>query len=462
MTTPMTRATLLRGAAAGALLLCAATACNDFLAVKNPGAEPIERIGDPANANLLVNGAIAEFQSMIGDVALYGGDLSDEITAAHSNNSYRDLDRRVFDNSLDLVTLTYRPIHRARFAADTSATSLIKNLGTAAGSDPRVARMLAFSGYSLVILGETFCSSPVNVSAPLTPKQLFELSIPKFDSAITIATAAKAAATSAGAIAQADSLLNLALVGAARASLDAGDKTKALAYAQQVPAAFEFRVYYSEGIPTTPGLPINPFWNATGVPGTPGLSAGNSSNGIAFSSAALWYIVADPFQGLNDPRMPITTNKVSTMNATAGLATGFVPLKPRSFGGWTAAGAPITPGASIRIASGIEAQYIAAEANGGTATTLAFVNAERAKYSKGVSTAVTPDEILADLRDQRRREFFLDGHRLGDIRRYKEQYGLNFFPTGTYLTGPTTYGTAECMPIPVSEINANPNVPSGT
>jgi hypothetical protein len=159
--------------------------------------------------------------------------------------------------------------------------------------------------------------------------------------------------------------------------------------------------------------------------------------------------------------MPITSKQVSTMNSSAGLATGYVPLKPRSFGGWTATGAPITPGSSIRIASGIEAQYIIAEAQGGTAATLAFINVERAKYNKGVSTAVTADEILADLRDQRRREFFLDGHRLGDIRRYKAQYGINFFPTGTYLTGPTSYGTAECMPIPVAEVNSNPNVPAG-
>ena len=254
-------------------------------------------------------------------------------------------------------------------------------------------------------------------------------------------------------------MLNMALVGAARASLDAGNKTKAIEYASPVPATFDFRANYSEGIPTTPGLPVNPFWNATGVPGTPGLPTTNSSNGIAFASGSLWYIVATPFQGLNDPRMPITTSQVSTMSTVDALRRGYVPLKPKSFGGYTAAGAAITPGASIRVASGKEAQYIVAEANAGNAATLAFVNQERLANGMTPSTAASPAEVLADLRDQRRREFFLDGHRLGDIRRYKEQYNVNFFPTGAYLGGTTQYGPAECMPIPVSESNANPNVP---
>lgn len=461
----MTRTPLLPRAlacAAGVLLAGATTACSDFLKVENPGAEPVEKIGDPANMNLLVNGGIREFQLMVADVALYGGDLGDEITAAHSNNSYRDLDRRIFDESLDLVSLSYSPIQRSRFANDTTATILIKNLDANAGTDTRVARMLAFGGLSRVVLGETFCSAPISVSAPYTPKQLFEMAIPKFDSAITIARDAKAApGASAATIAAADSILNLALVGKARAALDAGNKTLAIDAASQVAGGFEFRAYYSEGIPTTPGLPTNPFWSATGVPGNPNLPTGNSSDGVAFSSSSLWYIVSPEFSSIRDPRMPFTTNKVSTMSTVAGLNPGYVPFKPKSFGGWTTAGAPMTPGASIRVASKKEAEYIVAEANGGGApTTLAFVNQERQANGQGASTAATPDAILADLRDQRSREFFMDGHRLGDLRRYKDVYNVDLWPKTGYPAG-GAYGDRTCMPIPVSERNANPNIPPG-
>ena len=73
---------------------------------------------------------------------------------------------------------------------------------------------------------------------------------------------------------------------------------------------------------------------------------------------------------------------------------------------------------SVRVASGLEAQYIVAEAQGPTAATLAFVNARRAA---GLQAPVTlaGDALMAELRDQRSRDFYLDNHRLGDLRRYQ-------------------------------------------
>jgi len=94
--------------------------------------------------------------------------------------------------------------------------------------------------------------------------------------------------------------------------------------------------------------------------------------------------------------------------------------------------------------------------NGGNAQTLAFVNQQRAAHGQGPSTATTAAAVLADLRDQRRREFYLDGHRLGDLRRYKRTYNVDQFPSGPYYTG-GTYGSVECFPIPIAELNANPN-----
>jgi hypothetical protein len=454
----MPRISALRSALACAAVIGGTAACNDYLTVSNPGAQPIEGIADPANLALLVNGAVGEFQGAVDTLAVYGAVLSDEAVAAHANNSYRDLDRREFTNALDLDAIVYRRAARARFAADTTALILRAALGDSAGTDVRLARVLALSGYSRVYLAETFCDAPIDVSRPFTPDELFQQAVAKFDTAATVAAAAKAANRGGSA---ADTLLNLALVGAARASLGMNKRPEAIAYANRVGANFVYRSFYNEGIPVPAGLPQNHFWNATGAPGTPGLAASNASNGVAFSSAALWLIVGPTFQGLNDPRMPITATMVNTMSTAAGLSRGFVPFKPASFGG-TGTPTPITPGTSIRVASTLEAQYIAAEASGGDAAALAFVNLQRTRNGLAPSTATTPAAILADLRDQRRREFFLDGHRLGDIRRYKAQYGVDFFPTGPYLgSAATPYGSAECFPIPISEVNTNPNVPNG-
>lgn len=446
-------------AACMVLLAGAASACSDYLTVQNPGAVDVGKLADSANANLLVNGAIGEFQGMYANTALYGSVLSDEIKNAHVNISYIQLDSRTFTNQLDLVSLTYSPIQRARFAGDTVANRLIAYQGAAnAATDPRVARMLALSAYSYVMLAENFCTAPVQGGKSLAPAELFAQALPKLDSAVAIARAASAAARGKP---SADSVANLALVGAARASLDLGNYAKAIEYASQVTSGFVYRTYYSEGIPTTPGLPVNPFWNATGSPQASTAPTGTSvSGGFSYASGALWLAVDTTFQNLNDPRVPTTPTRVRAMNA----ATVFVPNKPMSFGGYVApspalpGGQAMTPGASIRVASYLEAQYIIAEANQGNAATVAFVNQQRLANKQPVSTATTPAAILADLRDQRRREFYLDGHRMGDLRRYIALYNVNNFPTGPYpSTISPTYGDATCFPVPISEINSNPN-----
>ena len=429
-----------------------AAGCNDFLQVDNPSAVNVSSFGDSADANLLVNGVIGQFQSMIGTVAMYGAVLSDEARSSHVNASYGPIDLRTVTNLNDIVSGVYSPIQRARYAGDTVADRLKGYEGAAAaGKDLRVARMLAMSGYSYTLLGETFCSAPINGGASQTPQQLFQAALPRLDEAITIVKAARAAGDSG---ARSDSILGLAAVAAARTALDLGDKAKAIAYAQQVPAKFtEYRVYFAEGIPASATLPVNPYYNAEGSPVPSSATGVNINNGTSYASSALWVTVDTAFIGLSDPRVPMTTARVNAMNGTP----QFVPNKSKSFGGYVApsatqpAGAPMTPGASMRVASAIEAQYIIAEANGGVASTLAFVNAQRTANRQPASTAGTPDQILADLRDQRRREFYLDGHRLGDLRRYITQYNTNQFPTGP------NYGDVTCFPLPLSETNSNPN-----
>jgi hypothetical protein len=442
-----------------ATVLIATGACNDYLKVTNPSAVDVSKLGDSTDANLLVTGAIGEFQAMIGNTALYGGILTDESNSAHANVSYNLLDQRNLTNSLDLVSLTYSPIQRARFDGDTVANRLIGYDGAAAATDVRLARMLTFAAYSTVFLGETFCSAPIQGGTAQTPVQLFQAAQPKFDSALVIARAASAANINK---ATADSITNLALVGAARAALDLGDNAKAISYASQVSSGFVYKVYFSEGIPPSPVLPVNPYWNGMGSPQVSTAANGTSvSGGFAYASAALWVVVDSSFQNLNDPRVPTTPTQVKTMSANY---FAYVANQPKSFGGYAApsatlpGGQAMTPGASIRIASYLEAQYIIAEANAGNAATLAFVNAQRAANNQPVSTAASATDVLADLRDQRRREFYLDGHRLGDLRRYIALYTIDQFPKGIVRnSGGTPYGTAICFPIPISEINANPN-----
>ena len=384
--------------------------------------------------------------------------LADESRAAHSNVSYAPIDRRDFNELNDILNQIYPFFQRARFTADTSALLLKTYLGAeAAARDVRVARMLALAGYGYVYLGEQFCSAPIDRSAALTPEQLFQQAAPRFDEAIAIARAVKGTATTTNT--PADSVLGLALVGAARNALNLNDKPKAASYAAQVPAAFEYRAYFAEGIPPQAGLAVNPLWNGMGSPEVARTGFNNNvSGGINYSQAALWVVVDSAFEAVRDPRMPFSPTRVNTM-VTA--QPGFVANKPRSFGGYVApttalpAGAPMTPGASIRVASGLEARYIQAELDGGGAATRTFVDAQRTGNGQTPTTAATPATLLAELRDQKRREFYLDGRRLGELRRYKAQFNTSLFPTGA------GYGTVECFPVPIAERNDNPNLGGG-
>ncbi|HEX5829770.1 MAG TPA: hypothetical protein VFY16_02240, partial [Gemmatimonadaceae bacterium] len=60
MTLPLKRIARLGAVAA---LLAGAAACSDFLDVQNPGSVDADKLTDEANANLLVAGAIGEFQT---------------------------------------------------------------------------------------------------------------------------------------------------------------------------------------------------------------------------------------------------------------------------------------------------------------------------------------------------------------------------------------------------------------
>jgi hypothetical protein len=162
------------------------------------------------------------------------------------------------------------------------------------------------------------------------------------------------------------------------------------------------------------------------------------------------------FRGLNDPRVRHAATGITGHDQSTIL---FTPSLAPSFGGYsqTAAGA-FTRSTTIRISSGLEAQYIRAEAEGVNATNLAFVNSRRAIGGQAALVAPTAAEYMAALRDQRRRDFFLDGHRLGDLRRYRRLYNLDLFPTGPHpnrIRG-GDYGTDTCFVPTQAEIVGNP------
>ena len=423
--------------AALAWTLAAATACSNFLVAENPGAVEEPNVNDPAYVTLIANGPIYAFQLANTDMGYWNGQFTDELFNRAVFVEEGQIDRRdLFSDMTYINAFVYAPMQRARFLGEDGARRLKILLGDTATRDLRVARSLAYAGYSYIALGETMCATPINLGVPKTSAEMMTDAVARFEEAITIATAAKTflqaqTPVNANAILATDSVINFARVGAARASLNKNNKTAAVTFATAVPNDFVFRAFYTD--------------NTTG-------QRNRTYERLTLSSNA--YMLNTPFAAMGgDPRVPRI--------ATGARAT--TPLSSPSYSTFnnTPAGIDFAAVMSVRIASGLETQYIIAEAQGPTPATLTFVNLRRAA---GLQAPVTlaGDALMAELRDQRSRDFYLDNHRLGDLRRYKEFYNVDLFPKGAYpgsTSGQVYNETITCWPLPTNEINGNPNIP---
>lgn len=436
--TPLaTRAARLLGL--GAVL--AAAACTDFLTAENPGAIEADRLNSLGYASLLTNGAIFGFQDAYDDVVYWNAQFTDELYNRAVFVEEGQIDRRELHQDMTYINaFMYAPMQRARFQAEDAAARLKTILADSAGRDLRVARALAYAGHSYIALGEMMCVTPIDLGAPKSSEDIFADAIARLQESAAIAGAYKAAAKSRTPIAAADTLAAdsvryFALVGAARAALGRNDKARAIQFASEVPPSFVFWNYYSEN---TPGQR-----NRT----CERLTAGANATALNTPFAS---IVGDP--------------RVTVEPGTTGR--GGIPRAPSSYSSYTGAlplGAAFTPTQAMRVASGLEARYIVAEAQGPTAATLAFVN-ERRAVGNQPAVALSGNQLMAELREQRARDFYLDGHRLGDLRRYKKYYSVDLFPAGPYpggAPGAVYNETVDCWPLPINEILGNPNIPKG-
>jgi hypothetical protein len=396
--------------------ICTAAACSNLLDVKSPDAIGASSLENPVNAGLLVNSALGDFFCSFGSYVVASGLLSGELedgtlTAARWSYDRRDIDpNETLYSTNDCTSLgTYTPISTSRFTSD-HALGLLEGW-TDQQVDSRtklIAEAATFAGYSRVLLGEGFCSAAIDRGPQLSSQQIFELAIGKFDTAVTAAQAAGV-----------DSLTNLALVGRARAELDAGDKTAAATDATLIPSGF---VYYVT------------FDAATAQRENRVYTENNADHSVT---------IAPQYRTLGDPRVSVTNED----RAAGDEQTPLYTQNKYADGS-----------ASIPLASYTEAQLILAEATGGPGA-ITILNGLRASASLSpLAPSSDPAVITADIAQERARWLWLQGMHLYDVRRL----ALPLVPTtdSTYsleYTKGGKYGSETCMPIPAVETNNNPN-----
>jgi hypothetical protein len=384
---------------------------------------PAERA--PANALLFVNGAIADFDCAFGAYVVIGGLIGDELQESRSIIDRKPYDQRVH-TAKDRLHAVYRcesmgvytPLQTARVSAE--RTALLLEAWSDADVPQRrthIATMHAYAGYATLLLGEGFCSTVLSTpdasgalvyGGEITRDSAFRAAESRFGAAIATAQELGASA-----------VLNLALVGRARARLALGDVSGARSDASRVPAGFVQLMTAS----SAPARRQNRVW------------AQERSLDVV-SVGAL-------YRSLGDPRVPVTDLR---RTGPIGVPIFYDEKYP-------------TATSPIRIASGIEARLIVAEADIATGTPASLENARsiidefRARGKQPALAASDAATLRDALIDQRRRELFLEGQHLGDIIRF----GTPLTPAaGAPYPGGGVYGSQRCLPLPDVERDNNP------
>lgn len=415
------------------LALGACDALDDLLSVDKPSTVPGAVIDDPLKAQTVVNGVMADFECALGSYVVLGGLLGEELIDATQTADRWPYDRREVQpgdaryGTFGCTDLgVYVPLATARYSADQALMRL------EAWTDdqmpglnrPRlIATAAAYGGYAYLLLGEGFCSSAVDEGPELTSQQMFALAEQRFTRALA-ALGSMSDTTS-------NSLRRMAWAGRARARLNQGmanpaKLAEAAADAALVPDTI-IRVATAAG----PGDSRR--FNRV-------FSQNNESQLVAVGPRYRGLMVGDSV----DRRVIVTdANRTATDGTRIWVQNKYASLA-----------------APLPIASYDEAQLILAEValrQGSPGTAVDIIDALRARaglpaYTGGESVP----EVTALLIEERRRELFLEGQHLWDVRRFD----LALTPAaGTAFAKGGTYGNTKCLPLPNIERFNNPNIP---
>jgi hypothetical protein len=418
--------------AAGVVLGCSTSRLLD---VNAPNSVPVTLFDSPADANLMVNSAIGDFECAFGAAVLVEGVISDELADAQLGAAQWPYDRRDANTQTNGIYGTsgcagnqgpglYTPLSTARFDAD---NALSKLSGWTDAEVPNrqtlIARMNLYAGFAYAMLGVSMCNAAFDLGPSVDQKGMFALAEKRFTDAI--AAAQPLALTD---------IVNAALVGRARVRLYQGNTSGAVTDAQSVPKGFVFNA-------TTDAS------DAGGRRGNRIYAALQQTGNYTVESFALDLKTEN---GESDPRSAIVTTGTRAADSRSVI---YVPKK-------------YSPGATLNNTLGDamplpmaryeEAQLIIAEVQGGAAA-VTIINAMRATVNLKPYTGPTDATSIKNLViDERKRVLFAEGLRNYDI----ERFNLTLNPAigVAYPRVGGTYGNTTCLPLPDIERFNNPNI----
>lgn len=404
------------GSMLAGVIAVAAVSCN--MDVTNPSVIDAGTFDPTSDGTTLALSAQTNFYQAFQSVALFGAHISDEVWTGAARFQPNRIASRNFAAADDINTDFFAPLSLSVAANENAVTAL--SPGANAGSDVNLARASMNFGFSVELMAETMCSGVIQGGPELSDTQLLDTAVTAFQRAVTVATAAGDAGTD---------IVNASNVGLARTYLQLGDDANASTTAALVPSDFVANVLTTADA-TSRGSLGNQFYNYT----------------------LIKQVLAPERYRVGDSRMPIDSTQPGT--SENGLPS-VIQAKYTDYAD------------PIRLASGLEAEYITAEAalhgSGDTGPALALIAVRRAAggqaaYGGGTDAA----SVLTELLNQSARDFWLEGKKLGDLRRnpsvpladvLTDPNGAPFYSA----TGGATFGSNFCAPIPPEETSANPN-----
>ena len=402
----------------GTTLVLSAAACSDeFLQVTNPNVIDAATVDPTSAGNTLALSAQQNFATALGWLAMYSGYFTNEVNVSDTFPTRNEFGfRTISDLNGSLNGDVWAPISLAAASAKSVLDLTLPNPTT----NISLARAATFRGYAILMMAGDFCTGSLSSGPELTTAQLLDSASAWLTKGYDVG---KANGTADGI-----ALSNAALVGRARAKLQKGDNAGAAADAALVPAGFEYNMRYTDDANSRTRL-------------------SNRLYQLSFDRGA---ISVAPWYRQTDPRVPFRAPGSGTALPQDQVPGGF--FQQAKFPGYAS---------PIRLASKLEADYIAAEASGSATTQLTLINARRTANNQAAYAGATDAaSVKTELFNQRAVEFYLEGKRLADFRRSPASTATTVTATGQpyFKPGYANTGSQTCYPLPRAERDNNPNM----
>lgn len=393
---------------------------------------PADELENPSSFQARLVGAQADFFFAYDMAVAWQGLYTDELYDPGSEVEQRRVQPSnatigSVDEAPEGIDGLWTPMQRAAFVTNDLQGDIKDGNFPEQVPDPensaQLARVSLFAGYTKITLADQFCSLAFGGDGPeLTPQETYQQAITDFTEAIEADNAEAA-------------IKNAAYVGRARTHLQLGNTQEALSDARQVPEGFEYR---PSAFSTNSQREQNDLWNM--LTDSQRFTVDPRYRNMTIDGTANGDPRVDVFQ---DPEDPFGVD---------GSTPQFQSQKYTS---------PTDP---IRIASWVEAQYIIAEIEGGQTAVGIIDDVRDAQGIDETFSSTNATEIRNKVIEERRRALFLEGQRMGDLRRYEEKFDdlpeAGRFPDGTDadVDPPSEYENGTCFPLPDAERETNPGI----